>query len=92
MTLSFPALGFECNDSLELKSALIDSRVKAPVLNERIDELMQPVGVWSPAMPAMPAMEEAPELMRLELDANEVWLGMQIRAIAGYELQRNDEK
>ena len=94
LPLPFPALGFERNGSLQL-TVVIHTRVKAPVLNERIDELMQPLGVWSlvmPAMPAMPAKEEAPELMRLERNANEVWLGMQIRAIAGFELQRNNEK
>ena len=30
--------------------------------------------------------------MRRERNANEMWLGVQIRAIAGFELQRNDEK
>ena len=62
LPLPFPALGFERNGSLQLTtSALIDARVKAPVLNERIDEFMQSLCVWSlimPTMPTRPAMEE----------------------------------
>ena len=88
LPLPFPALGFERNGSLQL-ALVIHTRVKAPVLKESVDELMKPLGVWSIVMPAK---EEVPELMRLERDANEVWLGMQIRAIAGFELERNNEK
>ena len=88
LPLPFPALGFERNGCLQL-TVVIHTRVEAPVLNERIDELMQPLGVWSLVMPAE---EKAPELMRLERNTNEAWLGMQIRAIAGCQRQRNDEK
>ena len=61
-------------------------------MNEHVDELMQPLGVWSLVMPAKPAKEKAPEVIRLERNANEVWLGMQIRAVASFELQRNNKE
>ena len=46
LPLPFTACGLERNGRRQL-IVVIHTRLKAPVVNERIDELMQPLGVWS---------------------------------------------